>query len=325
MVVLIADKLPSHAVSALRDLGTEVVVRPELGADDLPQALRQTGARILIVRSTEVTAASIEASDSLRLVIRAGAGTNTIDVAAATRRRIAVSNTPGKNGIAVAELAMGLILALDRRLPDAVADMRRGRWRKSHYGKAMGLYGRRLGVVGFGAIGREVAKRAQAFGMKVGAFDVFLDQATADALDVERYVALDRLFAESDVVSVHVPYTAKTKHLVDAPLIAKMKPGALLVHTARGGVVDDAAVVAAAKEGRIRAALDVFEDEPAGGDDAYTGPIRDVEGIYGTPHIGASTEQAQDAVAEETIAIVKGFLDTGTVANLVNTEILTRA
>jgi D-3-phosphoglycerate dehydrogenase len=322
MLVLIADKLPTNAVSALRDLGTEVVVRPELKADDLPEALRQTGAGILIVRSTEVTAAAIEASDSLKLVIRAGAGVNTIDVPAATKRKVAVSNTPGKNGIAVAELAMGLILALDRRLPDAVADIRRGRWRKSHYGKAMGLYGRQLGIVGFGAIGREVAKRAQAFGMRVGAFDVVLDNATADAHGVEHYVGLDRLFSESDVVSVHVPYNAKTKHLVDAALIGKMKPGALLVHTARGGVVDDAAVIAAAKEGRIRAALDVYEDEPEGGDDPYAGPMRDVEGIYGTPHIGASTDQAQDAVAEETIVIVKGFLATGTVANLVNTQIL---
>jgi D-3-phosphoglycerate dehydrogenase len=322
MLVLIADKLATNAVSALRDLGPEVVVRPELKADTLPDALRQTGAGILIVRSTEVTAAALAASDALRLVIRAGAGVNTIDVGAATQRKIAVSNTPGKNGIAVAELAMGLILALDRRLPDAVADLRQGRWRKSLYGQSRGLYGRRLGLVGFGAIGREVAKRAQAFGMQVGAFDVVLDATTAEALGVHHYPELDALFAESDVVSVHVPYNTKTKHLVNASLIGRMKPGALLVHTARGGVVDDAALVAAVKEGKIRAALDVFEEEPAGGDDAYDGPVRDVPGIYATPHIGASTDQAQEAVAEETVAIVKGFLASGTVANLVNVEIL---
>jgi D-3-phosphoglycerate dehydrogenase len=321
MLVLIADKLPTHAVSALRDLGAEVVVRPELKADTLPAALQESGAGVLIVRSTEVTAAALAATDALKLVIRAGAGTNTIDVAAATQRKIAVSNTPGKNGIAVAELAMGLILALDRRLPDAVADVRQGRWRKSHYGKAMGLHGRWLGVVGFGAIGREVAKRAQAFGMQVGAYDVMLDDTIAREFNVHRHADLDDLFVESDVVTVHVPYNTKTKHLVNAERIGKMKPGALLVHTARGGVVDDAALIAAAKEGRIRAALDVYEDEPTGGDDPYAGPIRAVDGIYGTPHIGASTDQAQDAVAEETIAIVKGFLDTGVVANLVNVEI----
>jgi D-3-phosphoglycerate dehydrogenase len=324
MLVLIADKLPAHAVSALRDLGAEVVARPELKADTLPAALEQTGARVLIVRSTQVTAAALAASDTLELVIRAGAGTNTIDVAAATERKIAVANTPGKNGIAVAELAMGLILALDRRLPDAVADMRQGRWRKSHYGKAMGLHGRRLGIVGFGSIGREVAKRAQGFGMHVGAFDVVLDDATARQYDVHRYAQVEELFAEADVVTVHVPYNTRTKRLVNAAMIGKMKPGALLVHTARGGVVDDAALIAAVKEGRIRAALDVYEDEPTGGDDPYEGPTRDVEGLYGTPHIGASTEQAQDAVAEETIAIVKGFLDNGVVANLVNVEIRTR-
>jgi D-3-phosphoglycerate dehydrogenase len=321
MLVLIADKLPSFAVSALRDLGAEVEVRPDLKAQTLPDALVQTRAEVLIVRSTEVTAAALAATDSLKLVIRAGAGTNTIDVAAATQRKIAVSNTPGKNGIAVAELAMAMILALDRRLPDAVADMRQGRWRKSEYGRARGLYGRRLGIVGFGAIGREVAKRAQAFGMRVAAYDVVLDDSTAETYGVQRFAELDGLFSESDVVSVHVPYNTRTKHLVGAALLAKMKPGALLVHTARGGVVDDAALLAAVREGRIRAALDVYEDEPEGSDDTYAGPHREVEGIYGTPHIGASTDQAQEAVAEETVAIVKGYVDTGAVANLVNVEI----
>jgi D-3-phosphoglycerate dehydrogenase len=320
MLVLIADKLPPHGISALRDIGVEVDSRPDLRASDLPEALQQTGAQVLIVRSTEVKKEAFEAATHLELVIRAGAGTNTIDVKAATAHGVAVANTPGKNGIAVAELTMGFILALDRSLPDAVADVRQGRWRKKHYGKARGLHGRSLGLVGFGAIAREVAKRAQAFGMRVGAYDIVLEAATASEHDIRPFTDLDALFAESDVISVHVPYNASTKHLVGAAQIAKMRAGSLLVHTARGGVVDDAALIAAVREGKIRAALDVFEEEPTGGDDPYNGPARDVSGLYGTPHIGASTDQAQDAVADETVLIVRGFVETGVVAHLVNTD-----
>lgn len=318
MLVLIADKLPAKGLADLRELGLTVDARPDLNADDLPDAVAECGAGILVVRSTKVTAAVFERARNLGLVVRAGAGVNTIDLDAASRHGVYVANCPGRNAIAVAELTMGLLLAMDRRIPDAVADLRAGKWRKKHYGKASGLLGRRLGLVGFGSIAQAVAERAIAFGMHVGAYSRSLTKATAAAYGVEAYGSLDDLLAQCDVVSLHVPYSEGTKHLIGAPQLATMKDGALLLHTARGGVVDDAALREAVEAGRIRAGLDVFEDEPSGGDAAFDAALKDVPGVYGTPHIGASTEQAQLATAAEVARIVEGYVDHGKVANVVN-------
>ncbi len=316
--MLIADKLPAAGLADLRALGLTVDSRPDLSAETLPEALRETRAGALVVRSTEVTAAAFEAANGLGLVVRAGAGVNNIDLGAASRNGVFVANCPGRNAIAVAELTMGLLLAMDRRIPDAVADLRAGKWRKKHYGKAAGLLGRRLGLVGFGAIAQAVAARAQAFGMEVGAYSRSLTQARANAFGIKAYDQLDDLLAECDAVSVHVPYSEATKHIIGAPQLAQMKDGAMLLHTARGGVVDDAALREAVCSGKIRAGLDVFEEEPAGGDDPFETPLQNVEGIYGTPHIGASTEQAQLATADEVVRIIGGYIDSGVVANVVN-------
>jgi len=318
MLVLIADKLPAKGLADLRELGLTVDARPELGADDLPEALRETGAGILVVRSTKVTAEAFEAARNLGLVIRAGAGVNTIALDAASRHGVFVANCPGRNAIAVAELTMGLLLAMDRRIPDAVADLRAGKWRKKHYGKAAGLLGRRLGLVGFGSIAQAVAARAQAFGMHVGAYSRSLTEAKAEQHGVHAYGSLEDLLSECDAVSLHVPFSPSTKHLIGAAQLAQMKPGAMLLHTARGGVVDDAALHEAVLAGKVRAALDVFEGEPSGGEAAFEGELRNAEGLYGTPHIGASTEQAQLATADEVVRIVKGYMDSGDVANVVN-------
>lgn len=318
MLVLIADKLPAQGLADLRELGLTVDARPDLTADDLPAAVAECGAGILVVRSTKVTASVFEGARNLGLVIRAGAGVNTIDLDAASRHGVYVANCPGRNAIAVAELTMGLLLAMDRRIPDAVADLRAGKWRKKHYGKASGLLGRRLGLVGFGSIAQAVAERAIAFGMHVGAYSRSLTEATAAAHGVKAYGSLDDLLEECDAVSLHVPYSEGTKHLIGAPQLAKMKDGAMLLHTARGGVVDDAALRDAVEAGRIRAGLDVFENEPSGGDAAFEVPLKDVAGVYGTPHIGASTEQAQLATAAEVARIIAGYMDHGGVANVVN-------
>ena len=318
MLVLIADKLPAKGLADLRELGLTVDARPDLKADALPAAVAECGAGILVVRSTKVTATVFEKARNLGLVIRAGAGVNTIDLDAASRHGVYVANCPGRNAIAVAELTMGLLLSMDRRIPDAVADLRAGKWRKKHYGKASGLLGRRLGLVGFGSIAQAVAERALAFGMHVGAYSRSLTEATAAAHGVKAYGSLDELLAECDAVSLHVPYSEGTKHLIGASRLATMKDGAMLLHTARGGVVDDAALREAVEAGRIRAGLDVFEDEPSGGDAAFEVPLKDVPGIYGTPHIGASTEQAQLATAAEVTRIVAGYMEHGGVANVVN-------
>jgi D-3-phosphoglycerate dehydrogenase len=318
MLVLIADKFPPGGREVLAR-GGEVVYRPELSADQLPTALAETKADILVVRSTVVSDAALAGSPHLSLVIRAGAGTNTIDTAAASKRGIFVANCPGKNAIAVAELTMGLILALDRRIVDATIELRQGTWNKSKYGKARGIKGQTLGLVGFGLIAREVAARARAFGLKILFYDAApVAPELADSLGAAHATSLDLLLETADIVSVHVPYSKATHHLIGAPQLARMKPGACLVHTSRGGVVDDQALLAAVRAGRLRAGLDVFEGEPAGGQADFKNIAGDCGDIYATPHIGASTDQAEAAIADEVVRIVQSYITHGVVHHAVN-------
>ncbi|NVB39905.1 hydroxyacid dehydrogenase [Pseudenhygromyxa sp. WMMC2535] len=320
MRILIADKFSPRGLEALRGLGHEVTSEPGLGAEELPAALAERRPEILVVRSTKVTEAAFAAGKELSLVIRAGAGVNTIDLEAASHRGVFVANCPGKNAIAVAELAMGLILAHDRRLPEANAELHAGRWNKKAYSKGRGLYGRSLGLVGFGSIAREVATRARAFGMRVGAYSPRIDRDYAAMKKVAVFDKLDELLAASDVVSVHVPYRESTRHLIAAPQLAKLREGALLIHTSRGGVVDDRALAEAVAAGRVRAGLDVYEGEPAQGEAPFESPLRGLDGAYGTPHIGASTEQAAEAIAAETVRIIREFAERGVVPNVVNLD-----
>ena len=316
MKVLIGDKFPDDRVAAMKALGVDVSYQPKVGAAGLPAAVKD--ANVLIVRSTQVTAETIGASSSLALIIRAGAGVDTIDCGAASARGIYVANCPGKNSVAVAELAMGLMCALDRRIPDNVADLRAGQWNKAEYSKADGLLGKTLGVVGVGQIGREVIKRALAFGMNVVAWSRSLTPDKAAELGVTFCSRLEQLVDQADIVSLHLAQTAETKGLFSAELIGMMKPGAWLVNTARAGVVDEKALVAAVEAGKIRAATDVFSDEPEAKDGPYQSRLGRVKGVYGTHHIGASTEQAQSAVADEAVRILKTYLETGQVLNWVN-------
>ncbi len=318
MKVLIADKFEKVGIDGLKELGCGVVSQPDLTADALPGAVRDVDPHILIVRSTKVTAEALNAGTALTLVIRAGAGIDTIDVAAASSRGIFVSNCPGKNSIAVAELVMGLVLACDRRIPDQVAELRQGKWNKAEYSKARGLYGRTLGIVGLGQIGREVAHRARAFGMRVLAWSRTLTHEEADRLGVayaQNPLEVARL---SDVVTINVAANADTKHLVNAEFLGAMRPGSYLINTSRGSVVDEAALAQAIADKKLRAGLDVFQNEPAGGKGELTGAILQVPGVYGTHHVGASTDQAQVAIAHEVIRIVQAFQATGEVPNVVN-------
>jgi D-3-phosphoglycerate dehydrogenase / 2-oxoglutarate reductase len=224
---------------------------------------------------------------------------------------------PGRNAVAVAELTIGLILALDRRIADNVADARQGRWAKSSYTKADGLFGRTLGIVGLGSIGLAVAERAAGFGMRIGCLDrPDRSRATRDRLtelDVVCYSSLPKLLAASDVVSLHVPSSPATKNLVDADFLAAMNPGAILVNTSRGDVVDEAALDA----GHVRAGLDVFADEPGSGTAEWDSPLAKHPQVVATHHIGASTEQAQTAIAAGVVDIVDAFA-AGEARNCVN-------
>lgn len=330
MKVLVADKFETSGIDGLKAAGCEVVHEPELKDDALTAAIAETGADVLVVRSTKVTEAMLEAG-RLSLVVRAGAGYNTIDVAAASRRGIYVSNCPGKNSIAVAELTLALILALDRRVPDNVAELRAGRWNKKEYSKARGLYGLTLGVLGAGNIAREVIRRAAAFGLGVVLWsrrfageDRPLSKEEAQALGLEAAgpIALAptpaEVAARCDILSVHLALSPETRGLVNAELLGRMKPGAMVINTSRGEVVDYDALAAAVQEKGLRAGLDVYRSEPATGTGEMSDSILGLPGVYGTHHIGASTDQAQEAIAAETVRIVRAYLETGHVPNVVN-------
>ena len=220
--------------------------------------------------------------------------------------------------MAVAELAFALLLSIDRRIPDNVAALRAHKWNKKEFSKADGVFGKTLGVIGIGQIGREVIKRAHAFGLHVIAWSRSFNLQKARELDVEYSPDLDSVFRRADIISLHVALKADTKKLVNADRLAMMKPNAILINTARGEVVDQAALQAALKGKKIRAGVDVFDPEPAEGTGDFADPILDLPNFYGTHHIGASTEQAQEAIAEEAIRIIQTFVKTGVVLNCVN-------
>ncbi|MDD8018538.1 MAG: 3-phosphoglycerate dehydrogenase family protein [Bacteroidota bacterium] len=323
MKVLIADALPQQTIDNLALLGTQVVYKPKLKSEELASAIDD--AEVLVVRSTEVHADCISKAKNLSLIIRAGAGVNNIDMKAANARGIYVSNCPGKNSIAVAELAMGLLLALDRRIPENVADLRNGKWNKSEYSKADGLFGKTVGVIGVGQIGKEFIVRTKAFGLNVIAWSRSLNQESADELGVERAEFIEELIPKCDVVSVHLALKPETKKIITKDLIALMKPNAIFINTSRWEVVDEEALYEAAKAGKIRVGSDVFSGEPEDKTSPMTNKIASLPSVYGTHHIGASTEQAQNAIAEEVVAIVKQYKERGTVKNWVNKAKVTAA
>lgn len=316
MKVLVADKLPENALAALGEAGFQVTADAGLKDDALVAKVAELGPEVLIVRSTKVPKAVLEAGP-VALVIRAGAGVNNVDCGAASQLGIYVANCPGKNAIAVAELTWGLILSLDRKIPDCVQDIRAGNWRKKHYGGARGLYGQTLGLIGLGAIGREVAARARAFGMPVVAWSRSLTPERAEAEGLTYASSPHDVARQADVVSVHVALTDETRGMVDASFFAAMKPDACFVNTSRGPVVD-ADALAAAVAGGLWAGLDVWNVQPSTGEAPFEDPIRDASTVYGTHHGGASTAQAQTAVALEAIRVAVSFKDTGAVPNCVN-------
>ena len=316
MQVLVADSLPIAQLEGLRALGVEVRYEPGLGAQALPLAARD--ATVLVVRSTEVNAAVFEQARGLSLVVRAGAGVNTIDVKAASARGVYVANCPGQNSIAVAELAWGLILGLDRRIPAGVQSLREGHWRKKEFGKARGLFGRTLGILGAGAIGRQVGRRGLAFGMRVVACSIDLTAAKARELGFDFADDPLALAQQSDVLTVHVPASAVTKGLVSREVLAALHDGALFINTARADVVDQVELLTEARRGRLRIGVDVFAGEPKTGEAEFDSELAKLPDVYGTHHIGASTEQAQDAIAAETVRIIESFLKRGEVPNCVN-------
>ena len=310
--VLVADGLQAVGVDALRKHGLDVDVAGSLGERELAERIGEYEG--LIVRSaTKVTRAAIEAGGRLEVIGRAGAGVDTIDVDAATKRGIIVMNTPGGNTTAVAEHTLGLLLALARRLPAADVSLKAGRWEKSRL-QGVELLGKFLGIVGLGRIGSEVARRALGFRMQVLAYDPYLTREAAERLGVES-VELDDLLARADFVTIHTPLTGDTRHLLGAAELERLKPGARIINCARGGLIDEQALARAIQSGKIAgAALDVFEQEPPPADH----PLLKLEQVIVTPHLGAATDEAQTAVALAIADQVADALLHGVVVNAVN-------
>ena len=314
--MLLADRIAEPGQALLGNAGIEVVADPDLTAETLPVAVSETAADVLVVRSTRVSGEALRAGQ-LKLVVRAGAGFNTIDVETASELGIMVANCPGRNTAAVAELAFGLIIALDRHIADNVGELRAGRWNKLGFSDAKGLSGSTLGLLGTGHIGRAMIPIAGAFGMNVIAWSRSLSPALAAELDIGHRSSPTDVARDADVVSVHVALTPETRHLVGAELLDAMKPGAYLINTARAEVVDEAALIEAVRSKGLRVGLDVFEGEPASGTGTVVSPLFSVPGVIGTHHIGGATTQSHRAVAEEMARVVIEFARTGRVINQV--------
>jgi D-3-phosphoglycerate dehydrogenase len=312
MHIVVADQLPASAVEMLRSVpGWTVDARSQRSASDLARDL--AGADAIVVRSaTKVDAALIEAAPKLRVIARAGTGVDNVDVTAASARGIVVMNAPGANSVSVAEHAMALMLALARAVPAADSAMKRGVWDKKRLTGAE-LRGKTLGVVGLGRIGQEVASRARSFGMEIVAHDPFISEQVAAGLGIE-LLPIDDLCARADYITLHVPATAETRHLINAQRLARCKAGVRIVNTARGELIDEAALADAIEAGHVAGAgLDVFEIEPP-----VDGRLTRLPQVVATPHIAASTVEAQELVGVETAASVRDFLRDGVIRNAVN-------
>ncbi|MFH7320967.1 phosphoglycerate dehydrogenase [Desulfurivibrio sp. D14AmB] len=313
MKVLISDNLAPVGEKILRDAGLEVDVRTGLSPEELAQVIPAYDG--LVIRSaTRVTAEIIQAAEKLRVVGRAGIGLDNVDIPAASQKGIVVMNAPDGNATTAAEHAVAMMMSLTRNVPQATASMKDGKWEKKKF-QGREVTGKTVGVVGIGRIGRIFAERAQGLRMKVIAFDPHMPKEIVEKMGVE-LVSLDELCRRSDYISVHVPLTPETKHVLGAEQFKLMKPDAMLVDCARGGVVDEKALYEALKNGTIRgAALDVFEVEPTNHENC---PLLGLDNFICTPHLGASTAEAQENVAVAIAEQVADYLLNGTVVNAIN-------
>ncbi|MEY2539423.1 MAG: D-3-phosphoglycerate dehydrogenase / 2-oxoglutarate reductase [Verrucomicrobiota bacterium] len=312
--VLIADSISARGVDELsHDRALEVVVKTGLTESDLVELIPEYSA--IIVRSeTRVTGNVLNAGKALRAVGRAGVGVDNIDVDTATRRGVVVLNAPGGNTVSTAEHAFSLLLSVARKIPQADASVRSGSWSRTNF-QGVELYNKVLGVIGMGRIGGELSRRAIAFGMRVLAYDPYLSAARARSLQVQLMDELDDLLAGADFISLHTPLTNETRHLLNAERLKQTKRGVRIINCARGGLIDEEALVNALQSGQVAvAALDVFEKEPLPADS----PLRGEANLVLTPHLGASTAEAQESVGIEIAQSIRAVLLEGTIRNAVN-------
>ena len=322
MNILIADKFPEAAIDQLIAQQHQCLLSPELSGDSLTSAL--TDVEVLVVRSTQVTADMMISAERLRLIVRAGSGTNTIDVLAAVEHDIAVCNVPGRNAAAVAELAMGLLISIDRKIPDNVLSLRAGRWNKKFFSASKGLVGRRMGIFGLGATGLAMAQRAIGFDIEVYAVDrpgrFEEKRRQAKKLGVKLVADQDALIDVCDILSFHVPATDQTRNMVNAKFLAKLAPGTIIINTSRGDLIDESDLIEVMDKKDILVGLDVYRDEPGTAQGGFDSALARHPNVYGTHHIGASTRQAQIAVAAGVLEVIDAFTS-GQMINCVNPSI----
>lgn len=323
MKVLVADQFSKDGMKELEANGMTVHYDAGLNGESLAKAMSEFQPNVLVVRSTKVTKEIIDADPKLMMVVRAGAGYDTIDVAHCASLGVYVTNCPGKNAHAVAELTMGLILSIDRRIAENVQLLKEGKWNKGAYANCTGIKGRTIGVVGLGSIGQLVIERAKAFEMNVIGYSRSLKTDLAKKLGFEVTDNLGHLLAKSDIVTFHVPGGKDTNDWINKDLLSQMKPDAVLINTSRGSIVNEDHLLAHLEEHKdFWFGTDVFKGEPAGKDGAFDHPIAKHPRVYGTHHIGASTKQSESAIGDEAVRIIKKFAKTGAVdsENCVNKE-----
>lgn len=319
MKILVADLFSPEGIEEMKKMGHEVFYEPKVVGADFVKKIAEILPVVLVVRSKKVTKEVIDADPKLEFVIRAGAGYDTIDVEYCSKKGIYVSNCPGKNNIAVAELAMGLIISIDRRIPENVQLLKEGKWEKGMFAECIGLKGRTLGLLGIGFVGKEVCKRCLAFDMKVLAFDPFLSKEQVESMGAIKAEKMEEIAKEADIISLHVPANKDTKGMINKEFLKLLKPEAVLINTARGELVVENDVIE-----RLDAVkgfwygTDVLQGEPAEKKAAFDSKLGKHPKCIGTHHIGASTRQAETAIGIEAVRMVKEYGTSKKVENCVN-------
>ena len=320
--ILLADKMGEFVEKTLIENGCSVFSDASLSGDRLKNKIYEFKPNVIVVRSTKINKDHLLSSSCLSLIVRAGAGVNTIDVSEASNMGIFVANCPGKNAIAVAELAMGHLINIDRKISDNIYQLRNGEWNKKGLSKdAKGLFGRKLAVLGIGNIGRELCKRAVSFGMIVNGYSRSLNKIEANKLGINYCSNIFKAVKDCDALSIHLPHNESTHHIINKSILNLMKDNGYVINTSRGGVVNEKDILLMIKKKNIKYATDVYENEPKSTDKQF----KDLDilkniNIYGSHHIGASTKQASEAVGHETLRVIKTFLNNGNVINCVNLQ-----
>ncbi|CAG9324818.1 unnamed protein product [Blepharisma stoltei] len=324
MKVLIADLFSQSAIEEIQLCGIELVYKHQLNGDSLASELSRFAPEILVVRSTKVTSQHINASPTLEFIIRAGAGTDNIDCRAASGKGIYVANCPGKNSIAVAELVLGLMLAIDRRIPEGVSLLKQGKWNKGMFSECSGLKGRKLGIIGLGAIGKEVSVRAKSFGLEVYGTDPSVTPSQAQSLGIEYCPSALDLARISDIITFHVPATPETRGLINSAFISNCKENVTLINTSRGDIANEQELLYELNQRPgLWYACDVYQGEPAAKEGDFMHALAQHPRVYGTHHIGASTKQAENAIGQEALRMILMYYRTRKVdpSNLVNMQV----